>query len=198
MIPKTKSSEQITEWVDEYGPSLFRQAYLGVGNRQLAEDLVQDTFITAVEKSDSFRGDSSPGTWLSAILRNKIIDRVRKPNREQPLSQSFESDSELDAYFNSCGAWRGWFFKHWTDNPHEVLENKGFANTLISCLTKLPLHQRQVFMTRVMDHVSTEDVCREFELSEGNIAIILFRARMRLRGCLEQNWFKLQRVGGVE
>lgn len=111
------------------------------------------------------------------------------------MSQSFVDEGDLDSYFNSCGAWRGWFFKHWSDCPHDVLENKGFASTVLACLGKLPLRLRQVFMTRVMDQVSPENVCAEYELSESNLGVILFRSRMHLRACLEQNWFKPYRLG---
>ena len=180
----------ISKLVEEVGPILFKQAFFKLRDRQLAEDLVQETFVTAVQKSDDFRGDSSPQTWLSTILRNKIIDHFRKTRPEQSISQHFEDDAELDAYFNKCGAWRGWFFKHWTDCPHDVLENRGFAEALVGCLAKLPVRFKQIFYTRAVDQLPTEEVCHAFQISETNLGAIMFRSRVHLRECLEKNWFK--------
>ena len=74
---KEDSKITIENWVNQYSDALFSWAYYKTSSKETAEDLVQDTFLAAYHKIDSFKGNSQPKTWLFSILNNKIIDYYR-------------------------------------------------------------------------------------------------------------------------
>ena len=100
---KTVSSK----WIDSYADNMFNYAYVRVRNRETAKDLVQDTFLSALQSLDSFRGESSEKTWLYSILKNKIIDHYRKKASDKTVAfPGVDGLSELDLYFDEEGEWK--------------------------------------------------------------------------------------------
>lgn len=190
------SDVDIAAWVDEHTDYLLGYAAARIGDHHRAEDFVQETYLTAHEKIASYRGDAPPRAWLLGILRNKMADYFRRGTREAPLSATFADDTDLDRYFNRCGAWRTWFFRHWGGCPEEVAESKDFVATLQVCLDKLPPRMRHILVGRSLDGLDHVEACDLFGISPGNLDVVMFRARMHLRGCLEENWFKPQRQRG--
>jgi len=185
-----KDSEASEELIAEHGDYLFRFAVMRVKKREVAEDLVQDTLLSAIRNWDGFEGRASVRTWLTGILRNKIIDFYRASAREAPLvSEPEELAQVVDRHFNVLGIWNG-FFDDWAGHPEKHLENKHFFKALENCLSKLPETARRLFVMKVVDGLETEEICKVLGISESNSWVLMHRARMALRDCIEMNWIR--------
>lgn len=170
-------------------PQLVRFAQLQLRNEALAEDAVQDALMAVLEKPDSFRGQSSLRTYVTGILKFKIIDSLRLASRERQVDTlDDESDDDaLDALFLADGHTRE-MPRQWSD-PDATLEQKDFFRVLEVCLEKLPAQAARVFMMREWLELETDEICKELAISASNLWVILYRARLRLRECLDLNWF---------
>jgi RNA polymerase sigma-70 factor (ECF subfamily) len=170
-------------------PQLVRFAQLQLRNASLAEDAVQDALIAVLEKPDRFAGQSSLRTYVTGILKFKIIDQLRAATRERQFDTAEgESDDDfVDALFKADGHTvdqpRDW------GNPDNTLEQKDFFRVLEACLDKLPAKTARVFMMREWLELETEEICKELAISTSNAWVLLYRARLRLRECLDLNWF---------
>lgn len=177
-----------SEWVDRYGDSLFRYAMIRMRDRSRAEDLVQETFLAALANRHSFSGDSSEATWLTAILKHKIVDHFRRQSREVPLTGGEGSDPPGDDPFNAVGHWTAGPAE-WGGNPADLLRQKDFFEQLTKCLAGLPPAQADAFTLREIEGAGTDEICKVLSVTETNLWVILHRARMSLRRCLEIRWF---------
>jgi RNA polymerase sigma-70 factor (ECF subfamily) len=167
---------------------LLRYALLQLRDPDLAEDVVQETLLAAVEGAGRFAGKSTRKTWLTGILKHKIIDVLRRKSREQPLAADDESEAEaVDALFKDDGHWRQ-FPANWGD-PQQALENRNFWKVFEMCTQAMPARTARVFMMREVMELSAEEVCKELGLTPTNLWVILHRARLSLRECLEIKWF---------
>lgn len=170
-------------------PGLYRFAQLQLRNECAAEDAVQETLLAVLEKPDSFAGNSSLRTYVTSILKFKIIDHLRSLKREKPLeTRDDESEDDLiDSLFNANGHVIGtptvW------GAPEATLQEKDFFRVLEVCLENLPAKTARVFMMREWLELETEEICKELDLSTSNLWVVLYRARLRLRECLDLNWF---------
>lgn len=178
------------KWIENHGDVMFRYTLVRVPNRETAEEIVQETFVRALESLDGFSGRSTERTWLMGILKHKIADyhrRHAKELTESELSPDTDGNSIKLDYFNQSDHWiRG--PKKWT-NPRAALEEKEFRSVLQSCMHKLPSNQLSAFTHRVIDQKSTQEVCKILGVSATNLGVLLYRARLQLRECLELNWF---------
>jgi len=181
-------ANNVNNWLNEHGDYLYRFALARLRDPHLAEDAVQETMLAAI-KGNSFEGDSSARTWLTGILKHKIIDLQRKQIREQPVSDLIDldgSDSTMDDFFDQSG--------HWLDKPQTLnmpdsdLEQKQFLAILDECVGKLPKKLKAIFLLRDVHELENENICKELEITATNAWVMLYRARMGLRKCLELNW----------
>ena len=175
-------------WVDEYGDFLYMYAYTRVQSREIAEDLVQDTFLSALKGLASFRGESSPLTWLTSILRRKIIDHYRRMSTKKEVSASrfvspFHQEGTHEDHWLQERAPGNWHEK--TENP---MQQDEFQKIMQQCLSLLPDKWKSVFMLKVMEEMSTDEVCKEIGCTSSNLWVILHRARLQLRECIENKW----------
>lgn len=181
------------EWVEQHGDYLFRCALLRVRSREVAEDLVQETFLAALTARDRFAGHSSERSWMVGILKHKIIDRFRRDIREQPADDHAELEErpDDDRSFDEGGHWKldQTAPMDWPDHPGSVLERKQFWEALQRCVGKLPPKMAQVFTLREVDEVESDVICGMLNLSASNLWVLLHRARKHLRQCLEANFF---------
>ena len=184
-VPDTHAANDPERWLDLHGDALYRFAYLRTRDASLAEDLVQETLLAALAARERFAGESSERTWLIAILKNKITDHHRRAGREAPLPEG--DDDALDALFNERDHWSvrplDW------GRPHETLENQQFWAVLMECLKALPARLAEGFVLREIEGLTAEEVCKVLEVTSSNLWVSLHRARMRLRLCLETQWF---------
>jgi RNA polymerase sigma-70 factor (ECF subfamily) len=175
--------------VDLHGDALFRFAMSRVRDRGLAEELVQETFLAAFRARDRFAGRASERTWLSQILKNKIIDTYRRRSRKEGSREFVAGDETIESLFNDRGHWREGP-PSWNPDPHALVERDEFLVVLAECLRGLPPRQADAFTLRVMDETGTEEACKVLDVTATNLGVLLHRARLRLRKCLELNWFE--------
>jgi len=174
-------------WVDYYGDFLYRFALSRIKDPAVAEDLVQETFLAALRGRENFKGHSAGRTWLVAILKHKIVDYIRKKIRE-PSSDKIEVlTDQTDPDFNEQGEWQLRPSK-WAVNPGRIYEQKEFLDVLYRCLAGVPERLAEAFMMREMDGLSTAEVCKALDITATNSWVMLYRARMSLRRCLEDSW----------
>ncbi|MFC1836448.1 sigma-70 family RNA polymerase sigma factor, partial [Thermodesulfobacteriota bacterium] len=174
-------------WVDQYGDGLFRFAWKRLQSTEMAEDVVQETFLEAIRAIDTFRGASSEKTWLFGILRHKIIDHIRKVSRERPTNSGDTAETLTDDLFDEKGSWAV-KPRNWGNDPGEVLKQKHFFQMLTQCLGELPKRMAHMFSLRELEQMDSEEISRIMGVSRNNLGVVLHRARLRLRQCVEVNW----------
>ena len=173
-------------------PALLRYASLQVREAAVAEDLVQNTLVAALQSLGSFRGESAPATWLIGILKRQIIDHYRRMTRETPLPVSGAGDDPegdadlLDRLFASDGHW---VTKPsvWAD-PEASLQQEAFLGVLEACLKGLAGQSGRVFALREIMELEPEEICKDLKLTQSNYWVLMHRARLRLRQCVERGW----------
>jgi len=177
-----------SDWVDRYGDYLFRYAMLRLRDRFAAEDLVQETFLAAFKDRGSFSGGSSEATWLVGILKHKIADHFRHQAREAPLEDNDLRDQPDSSPFDGSGHWaKG--PTDWGGNPEDLYREQKFLDQLAKCLSGLSPNHAKAFTLREIEGADTGEICKILNVSETNLWVILHRARMQLRRCLETHWF---------
>ncbi len=180
-------------WVDEHGDYLFKFAMLRLRDESRAEDAVQETFLAALKGGKNFQGRSAEKSFLVGILKNKIYDHFRKASRETSFTDlQFYDDEESDRFINEGLSQGGWIHERgpqeWV-NAGESVDNELFWKTYRDCAGKLPEKVATVFNLREVDDVDSKEICALLGISESNLWVMLHRARMALRRCLESNWF---------
>ena len=167
-------------------PQLMRYARGQLRNEAWAEDAVSDTLLAALEKPQAFAGLSQLKTWLVGVLKHKLIDQLRKQQREATvLSQ--DDDEDIDAQlFDASGHWRE-DVPDW-GNPELQLGQQQFIAVLEACCSQLPPVQGRVFMMREWLELETDEICKTLAITPTNLWVLLHRARLRLRECLQQRW----------
>lgn len=184
-----------TKWTSTFADELFRYAMSKTGKVELSEDLVQETFLGGLKAMESFKGQCSERTWLFTILKFKISDHYRKASNKYEVNNSsfsFEDHSAIDDYFNEDGDWtKEATPKSWGMDASVAMENKELANALNFCIDKLPENQKQLILLKMVEEEETENVCKELNITTTNYWVIIHRAKLQLRACLEKSWFKL-------
>ncbi len=175
-------------WVDQHGDALYRYALFRVQDAQIAEDLVQETLMSALRARDGFAGRSTVRTWLFGILKHKIIDHIRKVSRERPHEDIESLINISDDTFDQRGGWKA-RPEEWTTDPALLFQQHEFWEILQACMLALPPRLNQAFTLREIDGLSSEEVRKILQVSPTNGGVMLHRARMRLRECLERKWF---------
>ncbi len=179
-------AELLEQWVEEYSDRLYRYALARVHDKQLAEDIVQETFISALQSYERFEGRSSPLTWLYGILKHKLIDVIRREARysDEDASSSLTHLSE-EEFFNKTGMWNNPPRK-WGLHPEEIMENQEIMNVLQDCLETLPQRYALIFSLREFEDLSTDEICKILNVTPTNVWVLLHRARLKLRSCIEK------------
>ena len=183
------------QWVDRYTDYLYSYAFFKTGNREEAEDLVQETFLSAFRNKESFRGESSEKTWLTSILKNKIVDTFRKARPVQSVDEYLETTaaafSKNHFTADGYGTWTTDIAPNYlSESPEDYLAGKEFRSFLEDCIMRLPERIRTVFASKYLDDAPAENVCKENNITASNYWVMLFRARVLMRECLEKKGVK--------
>lgn len=176
------------QWLDLYGDILYRYGYARLRNPDAAEDLVQETLLAALRARDRYAGQASEQTWLIGILKHKIIDHFRKISKES--SQDYDNGAAIegeDEFFDEKGNWQH-DVSSWS-KPDKSLEQSQFFDVLQRCIERLPPKSAQLFVLREIDGVDTEEICVAMSITSNNFWVMMSRTRVRLRHCLDLNWF---------
>lgn len=189
------ASVAIKEWVELYTSEMVSWAYYKTSQQETAEDLVQETFIVAFQSFHTFENKSKPKTWLFSILKNKIIDHYRKCYKAAVIPAnkiSEEHNTNLFGFlFDSNGQWKkseqptSWF-----NEKEELLDNPNFNVVLADCLNRLPLAWNAAIQLKYLEEKEQKFICQELEISATNYWQIIHRAKLQLKACLENYWFK--------
>ena len=183
-------SARFASEIEEHRRYLMRVAQLQLRDSDLAQDVVQDTLVAALSGGAGFDGRSSLKTWLTGILKHKIVDAIRRKQKAPvPLAALDDEGSieDFDALFKANGAWEA-PPADWGD-PEAALGQREFFDVMEMCLEKLPPQTGRVFVMREVMGLETDEICKELKITANNLWVILYRARMALRACLEQRWF---------
>ncbi|WP_162056324.1 sigma-70 family RNA polymerase sigma factor [Pontibacter pamirensis] len=186
-----KESINPEQWVAAYADYLYAFALKRLQDPELCKDLVQDTFVSAIKNLRNYNGSSSEKTWLTAILKNKITDVFRSKASETPLPGHLSGENNTQPFFEENGHWKD---KHapriWETEEADPLENEELKQTLERCLEKLPPLWAVVVSMKYLDEEKSDHICKELSLSPSNYWVIIHRAKLSLRACLEKNWLK--------
>ena len=174
-------------WIDLYSDYLFNYTITRVNDREIAQDLVQETFLAGLKSMANFKGQASERTWLISILKRKIIDHYRKINSNKGKAEvrmSYNSDAESEG---------DWLEERVSDpfdkTAEDQLENTELGDAIQDCLGKLPKKQADVFKMKSILGYETETICNELNITASNLWVIIHRARTALADCMEKNWF---------
>jgi len=183
----TKEKIEPNKWIDRYADYLFNYTITRVNDREIAQDLVQETFFAGLKSMKNFKGEASERTWLVSILKRKIIDYYRKIN-------SKKGQAEVRINYNSGEEGEGdWLEERVADlsdlGAAGTMENEELGNAITNCISLLPEKQAAVFKMKTLQGYETETICNELDITASNLWVIIHRARTALAECLEENWF---------
>lgn len=178
------------QWPELFGDRLFRYAFRLLRDRTVAEDLVQETFLAALDRRAEFQNRSAFLTWLTSILRNKVIDYLRtaiRRGRHHSIEES--ADVEPPVGFGSLGIWNV-YVPNWAKSADSLLEDRQLLDVVHRCLDKLPGRQGEILRLKLLEDLDNAEICKLLELSQTNLWVLLHRARMAVRSCVEKNWYR--------
>lgn len=178
----------LSAWVDLYADYLYRFAIIRVTDQAVAEELVQETFIAAITavKDGTFHKQSNEKTWLTGILKHKILDHLRHKYRDRALPLELVGETEIQESFDANGNWRvkpG----SWGINPSDRYEQKELAKILMACIEALQERQADAIRLRELDQKNTEEICKILMISTTNYWVLVHRARLSLRRCMDHH-----------
>lgn len=174
-------------WLEDYGDYLFSYALLKVKDTHLAEDFVQETLLAAITAEKNFSHRSSVRTWLTSILKHKIIDHFRRQGREIAIGDLVNQDEtdHLDLFFKSNG---GWIEKPEAFlTPESALQQKEFWEIFQHCLSGLKPQQAEIFLAKEIHGMSNSEICKDFSITPTNAWVLTHRARLSLSSCLKKH-----------
>ena len=184
------------KWVERYGDYLFSFALNRVSDAGRAEDLVQETFLAALRAQEGFRGSSTERTWLTSILKRKIIDGYRKKYSSKETAFGATEDTVFDGdFYRSEEPFKGHWLKEMGPHsssflPEGELELEELMRFINLCIENLPPQLASVFIMRMIDEDDSETICKELDITTSNLWVMLHRARLKMRACLEKSWLK--------
>jgi RNA polymerase sigma-70 factor (TIGR02943 family) len=175
------------KWIEKYADYLYSYAVHRVDDEEQAKDLVQETFLAALEKIEKFEGRSSEKTWLTSILKNKIFDIFRA--RASSLKNLALCEAYPQFFNQEDGHWMVDLRpKEFSVQDKDAIESKEFNHILQKCLKKLPALWIAAFKMKFMDEENAKDICNELEVTPTNYWVIIHRAKVNLRACLQKHW----------
>lgn len=175
-----------TKWVDKYSDYLFNYTIVRVNDRDLANDLISETFLAGLKSMKNFKGEASERTWLISILKRKIIDYYRKINSNKGRAEvriNYSDDSNEGDWLEEQAPDR------FDMTAEDIMENEELGIAILDCMNTLTEKQARIFRMKTIEDFDTEAICNEFNITPSNLWVIIHRARVSLAECLEKNWF---------
>lgn len=182
-----KNHKQINEWINIYTEDLISWTIHKISDTESAKDIVQDTFLAVAKSFNNFKQESNPKTWIFSILNNKISDYYRKKYK-QGTKVNFDALSE---FFTDNDEWsKDKMPLNWQANEENLLDDLEFIEILNYCLEHLPHKFNSVIKMKYYTEKNPEEICQELEISSTNMWQIMHRAKLKLRDCIENGWFR--------
>jgi RNA polymerase sigma-70 factor (ECF subfamily) len=176
------------QWVDLYGDYLYGFAMSRLRNPDAAADCVQDTFLAGIKALDRFDGSRDIKFWLRGIMRNKIVDQIRKSIKENKVDIEAEDEAILESFWFKYSGIVTTNPDPWQFNPRKSYDNGEFWKVFETCIDQVKNPARQAFVLRVLEDQTTEEVCKVMDIKPNYLWVLLHRARSQLKTLLEQNW----------
>jgi len=190
VTPSSAKACNPEQWVELHGDYLYRFALGRLRNSELAENLVQETFLAALQSYQRFMGKSTERTWLVGILKHKMMDHFRRKYREISVTDlEADENAAINEFFDQTEHLKKQP-ANWQPLPRQLLENGEFWTALEQCLGKLSTSCAQAFSLREIDGLASKEVCKVLGIASTNLWVLLHRARLQLRQCLEIHWFE--------
>jgi RNA polymerase sigma-70 factor (ECF subfamily) len=196
MSDKGKHTLKPQMWVEQHGNYLFNYAIVRVNDREKAEDLVQETFLAGLKAKDNFQGKSSERTWLISILKRKVIDTYRKQYSSKVSSMSeYEQNISDGDFYRTEDPFKG----HWLEGksphsnslmPEDEMEQEELREIISRCIKNLPPNLAAAFAMKMIDEADSDEICKELGITSSNLWVMLHRARLKMRTCVESKWLK--------
>lgn len=181
----TKHLIQADQWVDRYSDYLYNYTIVRVNDHEVAQDLISETFFAGLKSAANFKGEASERTWLTSILKRKIIDHYRKSN-------SKKGKAEVRMNYTSEDNDGDWLEERVSDpfdkTAEDTMENSELGEAIYNCLDGINAKQAAIFKMKTIDNFDTEAICNEFDITASNLWVIIHRARTAMAECLEKNW----------
>lgn len=185
--PKVEISPPET-WVDRYGNYLYAYAMSRLRNADAAADCVQDTFLAGIKALERFDGSRDIKFWLRGIMRNKIVDQIRKSIKENKVDIDNEDEALLESFWFRYSGIATTNPDPWQFNPRKAYDNTEFWDVFNVCIDKVKQPARQAFVLRMLEDMETEEVCKVMDISPNYLWVLLHRARQQLKVALEEKW----------
>ena len=180
----------IEKCVDLYGDMMYRYTLARVRNPEEAAEIVQNTFLAALQSKSAFAGRSTEKSWLFGILKHKILDHFRALKKLQTFDLLPEDDRDpYENAYDETGHLKRPPYQ-WEWDPESAAENNQLAKVMTQCLDGLSAKFRKVFILKEIEGIGSEEICKEFDIQPNNLWVMLHRARNQLKKCLEINWFQ--------
>lgn len=173
------------QWVEKYSDYLFNYTIVRVNDKELANDLVSETFLAGLNSMKNFKGEASERTWLISILKRKIVDYYRRKNSIKGKAEvkfTYPYGEHGDRLEEQIADLTG-------RSAQQIMENKELGQAIIDCLGQLSERQASIFKRKTLEGIDTQTVCNEFGITASNLWVIIHRTRSALADCLEKNWF---------
>jgi RNA polymerase sigma-70 factor (ECF subfamily) len=190
-VQKVNIKTDFENWVNEFSDDLYSWALYKTSAKETAEDLVQDTFMSAFHKIDSFKGKSHPKTWLFSILNNKIIDFYRKNAKvkKNEFKISEKTGFQLsDDLFDENDIWKDRAIDPIWDKEEHLLDNADFNDVMATCMNNLPENWKTAITSKYFTDKKAKEICQDLGITVTNYWQIVHRAKLLLKECLETNW----------
>ncbi len=186
---KTHDLTPPEQWLEDYGDVLYRYALGRVRNPAVAEDLLQETLLSALKAQQNYSGTATTQTWLIGILKHKIIDFFRQKGREKEDTLDPQSSEIEQLLFDHEGHWQQALSN--LPEPENAMQQAQFLAVLESCIDRLPGRLARVFILRELENLDNDEICQILAISSiNNLWVMMSRARLQLRHCLEIQWLK--------
>jgi len=191
LTTQTVNKEQkFCQWVEEHSDLLYRYSLQHSLHEDVAKDFVQETFLAAWRNMDAYKGEASVKNWLFVILKSKIADHFRKSSTKHELQQ-MQLENNESPFFDEEDHWRnGLYPRQWIVDFSNTAETKEFYQVFQSCGKKLKEIQNNVFVMKYVDGMNSEEICKVLGITSSNYWVLIHRAKVQLRACLEKNWMQ--------
>lgn len=188
-VEKERTSiTQPSEWVEKYGDYLYRFALSRLKNPELAADCLQDTFLAGIKALDKFDGRLDIKFWLRGIMRNKIVDLIRKSVRCKTVDIDKEDEALMESFWYKYSGIATTNPNPWEFNPRKYFDNQEFWIVFKECIENLNEPLREAFTLKMLEDQTTEEICKEMNISSNYLWVLLHRAREQLKSSLTEKW----------
>jgi RNA polymerase sigma-70 factor (ECF subfamily) len=183
-INDTKRKATVDRWVDDFGDALYAKAFHMTYSKEVAQDIVQETFLAAFTSFEQCKNKEQPKSWLFSILHNKAMDHFRD-TAKRPVPVDLDAERQVEGLFNDNGRWKN--TSSGQEEP-DLLDIPEFNMVMANCIEKLPVTWKNAILSKYVFGKKGTEICQELDISPSLYWQAVHRAKLSLKTCIEQNW----------